>query len=504
MDGGVRQEEMTERLKREVKEMAHRRREGDRTVHISGDRLSFGAATTAELAVLPQNYSRVLTSPTYDAVQATTAVHNHGKELCPEISTVRLQRNCSLSSKNVSEIVAFRPSDSILLMFYVEYLLPFLFPFYNPSLLQGGRAWILEMMINSPVVRQATLCQSFYFLSLERGTVNDTEAWKTVLTQTRDAFGMLRFALQVIEKEGITKHLQGAVRIIASMMQVQRFEVATLNFNNCRAHLNGALALFRQLLDSFGAVGPGLRSSFSTVMSRLRSSSLLLHTDGADEPPINLEAVVGCQNWVLVQIGEIAVLDAWKQRCKRAGNLDIMELVRCATVVKDSLEARLTRLESEPVTTPKESSSLLHVLTGGDHCQNSKVSTTQTSLVTRVWAHAALVYLSIVVSGWQPASADVRYHVSRIIELLAYRISPPALLRTMVWPFCVAGCLAEPAQEMLLRGMTMALQPPSVFGTVRKALEIMENVWRNRDAADVAIRDLATCFESQGDLVLLV
>lgn len=51
--------------------------------------------------------------------------------------------------------------------------------------------------------------------------------------------------------------------------------------------------------------------------------------------------------------------------------------------------------------------------------------------------------------------------------------------------------------------MVDVLQPPSIFGTVHKALEIMENVWRNRDT-DVANRDLATCFRTRGELVLLV
>jgi hypothetical protein len=74
----------------------------------------------------------------------------------------------------------------------------------------------------------------------------------------------------------------------------------------------------------------------------------------------------------------------------------------------------------------------------------------------------------------------------------------------MVWPFCVAGCLAAPEQEAQLREMVQALQPPSVFGTVRKALEVMESVWSKRRAGDTEIRDLATCFRSQGDLVLLV
>jgi hypothetical protein len=201
-------------------------------------------------------------------------------------------------------------------------------------------------------------------------------------------------------------------------------------------------------------------------------------------------------------MGEIAVLDAWKQRCKSAGNLNVMELVRRATAIKDSLVARLMRLEVEPVIIPKEAGSLLDVLTAG--FSQSQTSANQTSLVTRVWAHAALIYLFVVVSGWQPASIDVRYHVDLTLELLTHQISPPALLRTMVWPFCVAGCLAEPAQEAHFRAMVEVLQPPSVFGTARKALEIMENLWRNRNTGDAANRDLAACFRSQGDLVLLV
>jgi hypothetical protein len=82
---------------------------------------------------------------------------------------------------------------------------------------------------------------------------------------------------------------------------------------------------------------------------------------------------------------------------------------------------------------------------------------------------------------------------------------PPAFLRSVVWPFCVAGCLVAPEQEAQLRGMVQALQPSSVFGTVHKALEIMENVWLKKGASDAGITDLAMCFGSEeGDSVLLV
>lgn len=520
MDGGARQAEMAERLKREIKDKSHRRRR-ERAVHpsISSDHLA-----------------------------AAPDVHNNATDQSPEAPGA----DCTLASKNAprESTAAITQPDTILLVFYFDHLFPFLFPFYCPSLLRGGKAWILEMMISSPVVRQATLCQSSYFFSLARGTANHNGVWEKVLKQTRGAFEVLRQSLQIIDGSGIIEDLHGAVQIMTSIIQVQRFEIAILSFDNCQTHLSAALALFEQLLDSAGTIEQACpSSSFSTIMSRLRLSSsilpvqcvhipstgqaafsfssaililddiiastvlqeepklykyhrsLLSNIDGTD-PPINLETVVGCQNWALLQIGEIAVLDAWKQRCKKAGNLNVMELVNRATAIKDSVEAHLARLETNLPVIPKDSS-LLDVFTANDH-QQLKTPASQSHLVTRIWAHAALIYLFIVVSGWQPASDDVRYHVGRMIELLTHQISPPALLRTMVWPFCVAGCLAEPAQEVYLREIVKELQPPSVFGTVHKALEIMENIWCNRNAGDATNRDLATCFKSQGNLVLLV
>jgi C6 transcription factor Pro1 len=506
MDGGVQQEEMVERLKREVKDKAHWRR----AVHTGSGQREYTVSATEPI--------------TSESI-------------------------CKRTGKKARESVGLGRSDTILIMFYLEHLLPFMFPFYRPPLLQGGRAWILEMMISSPVIRQATLCQSSYFFSLARGTAVDHDvAWETVLAQAKDAFEMLRRALQVIDGSEISEHLDGAVRIMASIMQVQRFEVAVLSLNNCQAHLNAALALFKQLLSSVGAVDPAVASSsFNAVLKRLGpaswvlpaqnvqvpsaeqaafsfSSALLILDDiiastmlqeeprlyeyhhsllnGAN-PAIDLGSVVGCQNWALLEIGAISILDAWKQRCKRAGNLDVMELVHRATAIKLLLEAHLAEVETHPMVKPKQTNGLLDAF-AADYGLQSITPSSQVLLVTRVWVHAALIYLSVVVSGWQPASLSVCYHVGQVIDLLSNQISPPELIRTMVWPFCVAGCLAEPAQEPHFRRMVEALQPPSIFGTARKALEIMELVWNNRDAADATSRDLGTIFRSQGDLVLLV
>lgn len=231
MDGGPRQEEMAERLKREVKENSYRRR-GERAAHISSDRVSIAESTTGEMTVLPHEPPRDLAPPVCDLLKAIQNIHNYVAEPCSETSRLRQVADFTFGAKDNRESIAFGRSDSILVTFYLEHLLPFLFPFYRPSFLEGGKAWILELMISSPIVRQTILCQSSYFFSLARGTPDRDVVWETVLTQTRDALTVLRHALQVINGSGIREHLHGAVRILASIIQVQRFEIAVLGFNN--------------------------------------------------------------------------------------------------------------------------------------------------------------------------------------------------------------------------------------------------------------------------------
>lgn len=384
-----------------------------------------------------------------------------------------------------------------------------------------------------PAVRQAILCQSLYF-SLAYGTAVGDADWEEVLTQAKIAFWTLRESLKMIDNLDVGQNLGCTVRVMASIMQIHRFEITILNFQNWQIHLNAVLGLFKQLLDS--------HSSFDATMNRLGAPivlpvqnarlpnaeqdavrfattlaifddviasttlqkqpklynhhcSLLCGDIESFGPPVDIESVFGVQNWALLQIGEIAALDAWKLECRRAGSLDVLKLAHRATTIKESLIFHLTELENKPT---NETTSSFDIFTHS-YCQPS-----QRSLITSVWAHAALLYLFVVTSGWQPANDDVRYHVSRIVQLLSYQISHPALLRTVVWPFCVAGCLAEPAQEVQFRQMVQGLKPPKLFGKMHKALEIIEIAWKDRTTAYFATRDLAACFRSLEDPVLLV
>ncbi|VUC22943.1 unnamed protein product [Clonostachys rosea] len=522
MDGGARQEEMTEKVKREVKQKAPYRRV-DRPPAF-GEKVAnagFGQWSTG-----PQN---MMPEPTHNGTHSSTET--------PELTSAGT--GCGhLDSNQVGR------SDSILTTFYLQSVLPFLFPLYRPPIARGGTAWVLELMIRSPVVRQATLCQGCFFFCLAQGTDSREVICETVFSQVREAFKSLERAIQGMDGSNIVENSRGTVHVMASIVQMLHFEVAALTFENCGAHLNAALALFDQLFDESGTVEPAeLQSHFKLFMHHLGPSSYippadhiqipsaeqdafyfstalllfddiiastalqkrprlyqyhhsLLESNEGDEPVINLESVIGCQNTTILQIGEIAVLDKWKKECQNAGKLDVIELVSRATQIKNTLERQVVRLEGESAETCKLSGNLLDLLAPNNSASSSR------RLVTLVWTHAALLYLLVVVSGWQPASDEVRHHVSQIIDLLANKITPNTLLRTMAWPFFIAGCLSEPAQQAEIRQMAEALQPSIVFSTVRKALEVMENVWHS--GGDGLSQDFSTVFKAQGHIILLV
>ncbi|KAF2014972.1 hypothetical protein BU24DRAFT_423891 [Aaosphaeria arxii CBS 175.79] len=542
MDGGARQEQMVASIKREVRDQAYRRREGRAAnISIQNDGFIIQPSVNPNLDAAAVSEHSSSSSPTNNGETGTSSSRETPQMISPDRAT-----DLTYISSDIGGQLPNNQPCSVLLWFYIEHLLPFLFPFYRPCPLRGGRSWILEMMISSPVVRQATLCQSSYFYSLARETSQCSVIWDTVLEQTRSAFDILSQALRVIDGEDINDHLRGAVRIMASIMQVQRFEITVLSFDNCQAHLDAALALFKQLLESPGPI-VSARVNFEDVMERLGPSSWMLPTSCiqvpsaeqaalrfssallilddiiastvhqekprlsehhrslldsscTSEPPIDLESVVGCQNWALLSISETASLSHWKHQSNRSGTLDVIDLVQRATTIRDSLEANLRALENAPVPPPDACDNLFTVFIAGEPARPVR----QTPLVTRVWAHAALLYLSIVVSGWQPANVTVRHHVGCIIDILAHELSPQALIRTMAWPLCVAGCLAESAQEGRIRDLVDGLRPHSVFGSTRKALEVMEGVWRSRGAIDAGNFDLSMCFGGQGNLVLLV
>ncbi|KAF2730642.1 hypothetical protein EJ04DRAFT_585503 [Polyplosphaeria fusca] len=514
MDSGTLQRGKADQVKREVRNAAARRRGGltkdplESTVVIPEKELDAEQAAGGLESTAPMERPPFCAEPggesrpswIFTGAQTSTEV----------VSSDGGSDAWNIASNSADGRLGTSELDRRFMTFYLDHFFPFLFPFYKPSLLEGERATYFVSVALDGAVAGPHVCK--------------TLAWEKLLEQMGVAFTMVQRNIQNITARNVRDGIIETSRIMGSIIQLQRFETSVGNFENCQKHLDAAVMLFRQMFQAaqnviprgelptfysvLGQMGPPIwtttpqqRRAWNPNQAAFRFHTALLLVDDIiastcmgqaprlleyharlltsastdEEPPLSLEDFVGCETWVMLQISEIAALESWKKAMKTAGQLDMMELVARASAIKQTLLANLARLDT---------------------------ASGNTAFVTRVWAHAALLYLSLVVSGWQPASASIRESVVRILALLEH-MAAPELLRTMVWPYCIVGCMAAPEEEERLRGLVEALVPHRLFGPARKALEIMERVWKGRGEMGVET-DLAACVCGLGYAPLLV
>jgi hypothetical protein len=450
-------------------------------------------------------------------------------------------------------------------VFYLDFVFPFLYPFYRPAMLDGGRAWLLVTLMRNKSLFHIALSLTGYIFSevLKSGDRSHTQClkhnWNELQHQQELAMQELQADIQELNNRGICGYVKENTRALGSMVQILSSEVAIANAGNWQIHLQAASFLFDQIMEHRGTAEdgspcwyrvlrdlgegpvvphsvPDIHRPWSADQASLRffTASLLFfdtlsataleqpprlqkyhdhllttfpvccntHPSLACKPHLNMEEFFGVPNWVFLAIARTATLAAWKKEEKLANSLSMTCLVARAVDIEQDLRTHIQDLDlwlnglpptqivvddpSNPLSTP--------TFTPYDR-----------ALISRIWAQAALTYLSVVVSGWQPSSPEVRTSVTATISLIQ-RLSSPVNLRTVVWPFAVTGCLATACEEQFFRDLVAGMGPLQAFGTVREALQIMEQAWTHRDCLEVVMDnwDLAACFRSLGHPALLV
>ncbi|KAI3394588.1 hypothetical protein diail_2511 [Diaporthe ilicicola] len=589
MDGGTRQAEKAEEVKAEVKRKAAWRRERK---YMSGiepgleelsmadgmSELTFtsrqddsskvapmspgkGASSTNSSWDSPQNSSSDATSnntppsSTFEpgASSSVDGMFVQGQHIAPPATMP------GVSSETPASSVLYHSLDERELSFltmYLDYVFPFLFPFYRPPLLHAGRGWLLILLMRKRTLLHSTLSLSTYFFTvatdnLISGHEPCREHNRAELEKQHElTLKELQHDVAVVNQRGVASDLVESARIMESIVQLVVFEVAVTRRVACAeswlVHLDGAFVMFEQIMEHHASSGEGDAKHycwhaitaqlgvgskmptlgfspsgdaypynsdqasirfftalllFADVISataleqtpRLyKFHGILLESVGGNfagvainGPQIDLESVVGVKNSVITLLAQVADLHAWKQEMTKTGSLSMVQLVARASKIETLLRSLINCLEQERKSTGASHGSLASAVANPlDFISQYNVglpivpgsSTAWTSLI---WAHASLTYLSTVVSGWQPSCPEVRASVAATTALLA-SAPVPAAVRSVVWPFCVTGCLALPDEEGIFRRMVEALGPLSSFGTIAAALRAMEAVWARR------------------------
>ncbi|KAG7044136.1 C6 transcription factor, partial [Colletotrichum scovillei] len=228
---------------------------------------------------------------------------------------------------------------------------------------------------------------------------------------------------------------------------------------------------------------------------------LLVTDDKPEEVPnrncgLLLERFIGCQNWVMVLIAEVASLASWKKEMRKQGSFSNLELFRRGGDLEIKFREGLRSLSARESKVRDQRPPWL-----ADY-RFAQEESEAIILVTQIWAHAGLIYLHIVLSGWQSVSMEIEESVSENLALMM-KLGNARWLHTLAWPICVTACLAKEEQEGLVGEVLDVMGDLVNFGPPRLAREVFEAIWLKRDTAVIESWDLEACLNILGRRVLL-
>ncbi|KAF1829674.1 hypothetical protein BDW02DRAFT_137015 [Decorospora gaudefroyi] len=449
------------------------------------------------------------------------------------------------------------PIEADFISKYIDFVFPALFPFYRPSLFDTGRSWLRQLLGKSHIAHHAALSISCYFFTMALVDMEGTSGehancrllrWDEVEQHTQNCFDNLRTSMIALDlnTQGIGEIAR--VEALENIVHLLIFEMALCKATPWNSHLPPAYALLSEIMacdrssheihrqskmtsvllgielplwtnpaDGTHIWSPaqaGFRFCaalliFIDIMASiaLQESPTLLpyhaellaeRDDGISLPSdaeIHLSTIIGCRNGIMRSIAETSMLDTWKKEQVATDSLNVMDLVDRASHIAQSLKSDVFEYQNGNITRSVPDSRALGPL---DIASNTLAS----SKSTLIWAHAAQLYLTVVVSGWQLSNPDIRTNVAQIIALL--EDVPPYQLRALVWPICVAGCLALEEEEPFFLRLFAGLGKVHTAGALDDARQIMEKVWRRRGMLGTTNWDLASCFSILGSPILLV
>jgi hypothetical protein len=183
-----------------------------------------------------------------------------------------------------------------------------------------------------------------------------------------------------------------------------------------------------------------------------------------------MTGVMGCNNWIMEVIGDLATLDAQKA-CLEVDEFEQsrMSAERC---LLDGIEV-IKRHQTHTISTP--------------------------DYVSLAFAESALVWSRFLATSpnGQP-NPECQTAVIRAIDTL-YHAPELTPLRGLVWPICIAGSLANKSQQPMVQAIMdrTARQANTSFGNCGPVMAILQHCW------DAEI-DWRTAMASSSNYVLLI
>lgn len=218
---------------------------------------------------------------------------------------------------------------------------------------------------------------------------------------------------------------------------------------------------------------------------------------------IELDKLMGCENWVMISIASISELENRKRDNELAKHRNEDQSYRYSKTKVHERSKEIEMALNNGLEMNEQSLNRHHELTSSAPSSLGKLSRTDILHITGVFAHSALIYLHVVFLGANPNIPQVSTRVSRSISSFK-DLSDLKLLKNMIWPLCVAGCMAQSDKKGFFRELIEKVDFETTHpGNIWKAYEIMKECWRLRANNDCDV-DWTKAMQSMGLQILLV
>ncbi|KAH8683587.1 fungal-specific transcription factor domain-containing protein [Ilyonectria robusta] len=389
-----------------------------------------------------------------------------------------------------SENTSFREAQHI--VHYLDYIFPLQYPYYvdDPDL--GGRGWLFWLLTKSAPLRQAALTLSALHQHIVSHYRAESQESELIQYHTK-ALQELRQVLSRREVEGFASNREEWVEFMAGGLALISFQVFQGGTSNWEPHVSALGSILAEPTPSELQLQPAeLKGADSelvggiAIAQRFQVANLLWFdilacTSTGSQPrtpyrqwlnvqEVDMSRVMGCQNWMMIIIGDIASLGA-------EGNSYEPEALHSNI---EALEARihygLDALDLEPET----------------------ISTRKSRLVTRIFATTALVQLYTIPGASDIITTDQDDAIAKVIDAIE-NLPKDVSLRGLTWSMCVVGCLARPHQQPFFENILEGIltQSDSAFSNCKTVLRIIQHCWnRHRDSLwtpRLAMVDMGIC-----------
>ncbi|KAH8677363.1 fungal-specific transcription factor domain-containing protein [Xylariales sp. PMI_506] len=406
----------------------------------------------------------------------------------------------------------FQMGDSTLIMHFLDHVFPMLFPMYKPGIAEGGRGWLLAFVLRSRPLQHAILALSAHHRRMAAAEETDHAAQVNALVLQEQH---LQACLQFVSESAKQSCSKGQIAMAATIIQLVFFELITGNKRAWQPHFRLALNMYLQAYrEVFGSLGvfddhearvpgiqplprdepdilEGLRAFrfFSNVLlwlditfSITTGASPVLHSHDffklGSNSQIQLEHIMGCQNWVMIEIARISVLRENYNQIARDHLIECAELAQTADDISRKIQFELAQMTLGDLDISRRNAP-----------QDAETISDPRRVITYIFANMASVYLHLVTHDFQKLEI-LAPSVTAVVTAVRTQ-SAANILPALVCPLFLIGLVASHNDQQFFRGIFTS--PPVMNSSLQHRgaiLLILEDVWRRRSTETLHWTDI--------------